>query len=124
MSKIGGPGKQFWSDGRNWPLPPGYATPETTPLLGQWRVEISPQEARTEDVFLHLIQTGERSLARMVPSRLVRASGQAGVWFRTASDDEWEVRFADSGPVSGLISHKRGGAVLLDRELTRTVMPQ
>jgi heparin/heparan-sulfate lyase len=36
MEKIGGPGKQFWSDGKNWPLPaelPSNCPPENWPLL-------------------------------------------------------------------------------------------
>jgi heparin/heparan-sulfate lyase len=123
LEKIGGPGKQFWSDGRNWPLPRGWRAPDTEPLLGQWRVEVSPGQAQAGDVFLHIIQVGNRSLARMVPARLVRRNGQAGVSF-SYKGSEWEVLFATDGPVSGRIALKRGGGALVDRELTRAVMPQ
>ena len=122
--KIGGPGKQFWSDGRNWPLPSGYRTPDTTALLGQWRVEISPAAAQTDDYFLHLIQVGTRSLQRMVTSRLIRSSGMAGVHFQTGDGEEWEVSFAESGPVGGHIRYKLRGALVLDRDLIRSVMAQ
>ncbi len=124
MSKVGGPGKQFWSDGRNWSLPAGYRTPETTPLLGQWRVEISPRQISAADTFLHLIQTGDRSLERMVPSQLIQQGGQQGVRFQIAAGDEWEVRFESSGAIGGHIAHRRNNALVLDRELTRAVMPQ
>lgn len=65
IEKIGGPGKQFWSDGCNWPLPdelPSNCPPADWPLVGQWRVEVKPGSARTEDMFLHMIQVGDLNL--------------------------------------------------------------
>ena len=70
---IGGEGKQFWSDGKNWAIPeykkedPMYkryrGTPRNNhPLVGQWRVEISPKKAAKADNFLHIIQVGDESL--------------------------------------------------------------
>jgi heparin/heparan-sulfate lyase len=123
LEKIGGPGKQFWSDGRNWPLPKGWRVRDTEPLLGQWRVEVSPATPAADDVFLHVIQVGDRSLARMVPTRLIRRKGQAGVRLES-NGIEWEVLFATDGPVGGHMKLTRGGRVQVDRELTRQVMPQ
>ncbi len=65
LEKVGGPGKQFWSDGLNWPLPAdkGSNVPdEDWPYLGQWRVEVKPGAARTDDLFLHMIQVGDQTL--------------------------------------------------------------
>ena len=70
---VGGEGKQFWSDGKNWPIPeykkddPMFKrfrnTPRNNhPLVGQWRVEVSPKKAATNDHFLHIIQVGDESL--------------------------------------------------------------
>ena len=66
---IGGDGKQFWSDGRNWPIPepPAYKKKQSTPLnqnplFGQWRVEVSPSKAAEKDFFLHILQVGDESL--------------------------------------------------------------
>lgn len=70
---IGGEGKQFWSDGKNWAIPeykqgdPMYKRSRNTPsnnhpLVGQWRVEVSPKKAATNDHFLHIIQVGDESL--------------------------------------------------------------
>jgi heparin/heparan-sulfate lyase len=120
---IGGPGRQFWSDGRNWPLPPGYRTPDTTPLLGQWRVEVSPREGREEDLFLHLIETGDAAAIRMALSRLVRRGDRIGVQFRVG-EDRWEVIFDTADAVGGHVSLRRGGKLQLDRELVRKVAPQ
>jgi hypothetical protein len=123
MTKIGGPGKQFWTNGRNWPLPKGYRTPDTHPLLGQWRVEVSPGKEQTDDVFLHLIQTGDATLESMVDSKLVRNEGQVGVRFQYRRDD-WEILFGTRGEASGHITLRRDGAVKVSRDLTREVMPQ
>ncbi len=70
---IGGEGKQFWSDGKNWAIPeykkddPVYKRYKNTarnnnPLVGQWRVEVSPKKAAKADNFLHIIQVGDESL--------------------------------------------------------------
>lgn len=123
LAVIGGPGRQFWSGGRNWPLPKGYRTPDTTPLLGQWRVEVSPREERADDLFLHLIQVGDSGLERMVRSRLAQKGSQVGVRFQSGNDT-WEVLFGTEGEASGHISLKRGGRVKVDRELTRSVTAQ
>lgn len=124
VGKIGGPGKQFWSDGRNWPLPAAWRSPDTTALLGQWRVEISPGAPRARDNFLHLIQVGDRdSLQAMVASELVREPGYSGVKFKDG-ERSWQVLFADSGEAAGKIRLEEQGRVVLERELTRTVQPQ
>lgn len=73
IERIGGEGKQFWSDGQNWPIPvyqpkdPMYRRSRniplnTHPLVGQWRVEVSPKKAATNDQFLHIIQVGGENL--------------------------------------------------------------
>ena len=70
---VGGEGKQFWSDGKNWAIPeykqndPMYKRTRNIPqnnhpLVGQWRVEVSPKKAATNDHFLHIIQVGDESL--------------------------------------------------------------
>ena len=70
---VGGEGKQFWSDGKNWAIPefkkddPLYKRNRNTPrnnhpLVGQWRVEVSPKKSATSDHFLHIVQVGDESL--------------------------------------------------------------
>lgn len=123
IGKIGGPGKQFWSDGRNWPIPPDWPVDPNTPLLGQWRVEVSPRTPAREDFFLHFIHVGDARLARMAPSRLLRDETHAGVRFETPAG-AWEVWFATAGPPSGRIRLERGGREVLHRPLARDVAPQ
>lgn len=49
IEKIGGPGKEYWVDGKNW----GTVTQEDA---GQWRVELTPKKASRSDQFLNVIQ--------------------------------------------------------------------
>jgi hypothetical protein len=123
LTKIGGPGKQFWADGRNWPLPEGYRIPDTNELLGQWRMEVSPGEARSEDLFLHLIQVGDLSLSAMAPADLIREDGRVGVSFRFG-ENETRVLFAAEGKAAGHIRITSAGRILVDKALTESVQPQ
>lgn len=55
LTKIGGPGKQFWVDGKNYSAlnsTKGYE-------YGNWRVELSPKNASEHDYFLNVLQVSE-----------------------------------------------------------------
>ena len=93
LEKIGGPGKQFWSDGRNWPLPVltpddyGYASrannpTDDWPLVGQWRVEVHPGKPERYDYFMHIIQVGDESLKALPKTRTFDNREEIGVKFR------------------------------------------
>lgn len=49
IEKIGGPGKEYWADGKNW----GSVTQEDA---GCWRIELSPVKSSLPDNFLNVIQ--------------------------------------------------------------------
>ncbi|MBM4017995.1 MAG: hypothetical protein FJ288_06635 [Planctomycetes bacterium] len=77
-----------------------------TPLAHKWRVEVLPPEPRTEDLFLHVLQTDEPQ-----PVALVRSGGAVGAKVGGA-----EVLF--SGPVGGTLAV--GGRALPLRAAVRT----
>ena len=90
LTKIGGSGKDFWSDGRNWPLPKltpqeyGYnmnLPPDNHPQLGHWRMEVSPQTASKEDLFMHIIQVGDKNLSDLPDTETFETATQIGVKF-------------------------------------------
>ncbi|MBI3945046.1 MAG: HEAT repeat domain-containing protein, partial [Armatimonadetes bacterium] len=132
LEKIGGPGKEFWSDGRNWPIPPdsaylgsigmepGGEVPES---IGRWRVEVKPGAARTDDLFLHLIQTADQTVEKMVESR-VRDRGDRVELVFTANGRTYALALNKTGAVGGRLRITEGGTVLADRDLTQEVMPQ
>ena len=47
---VGGPGKEFWVEGKNWP--PEKPVRNDT---GRWRLEVSPKKPARRDYFLHLL---------------------------------------------------------------------
>ncbi len=123
LEKVGGPGRQFWNGGRNWPLPAEFRAPDTTRLLGQWRVEVRPGSAREQELFLHLLQVGDQGLAEMVESRTVRQDGLAGVRFSYQGKD-YELLFAVRGAPSGHLTIREGNRLVVNAELATEVQPQ
>ena len=79
LQKVGGPGKEFSAAGKNWELVDRGLTPENKAMMGQWRVEVSPGAARQEDLFLHVIQVGDRQLEQMDDMELVEEGTRRGV---------------------------------------------
>lgn len=66
IEKVGGPGKEFWVFGKNFP---NAATTRPDPCneRGAWRVELSPKDAAQEDCFLNVIQMSDRSTKKLLP---------------------------------------------------------
>lgn len=52
---VGGPGKEFWVFGTNYPNEPAQGKDEANER-GAWRVEISPKKAVAEDYYLNVMQ--------------------------------------------------------------------
>jgi heparin/heparan-sulfate lyase len=133
LVKIGGPGKQFWSDGRNWPLP--ELTPEdwnyqsmgwldnNHALFGQWRVEVSPVTPAMDDVFLHFLQAGDTSLQSMDPSTLIRTEAGVGIRF-SHGRKECEVVFSLQDEAAGRILITENGQKVLEENLTASIKHQ
>ena len=94
LEKIGGPGRQFWSDGRNWPLPNDVSDGISAdwPLLGPWRMEVKPGAERKEDVFMHIVQVGDESLTSLPVTRTFETSSQKGVEFEY-DGKSWRIAF-------------------------------
>ena len=56
---VGGPGKEFFASGRNWPLEPDM----NFKYAGNWRLEVTPAAAGTETRFLHVLQAADTGVA-------------------------------------------------------------
>jgi heparin/heparan-sulfate lyase len=131
LTKVGGPGKEFWANGKNWELNEEVLKRDAQQrektgkgmLWGHWRVEVSPGAARTEDVFLHVIQVGDQSLPEMVATEAIEEAGQVGVRFAYAGR-RIEVRFGTTGEPSGRVRIAQEGNPLVDQELSREVQRQ
>jgi heparin/heparan-sulfate lyase len=78
VEKIGGPGKDCWVFGENYP---NAATTRPDPCneRGAWRVEVTPKTAAKEDCFLNVIQVAETSCKKMLPVQRIDADKVVGV---------------------------------------------
>jgi heparin/heparan-sulfate lyase len=54
ITAVGGPGKEFWVFGKNFPNQVKEDSAEFE--IGEWRVEVSPRETATADHFLNVMQ--------------------------------------------------------------------
>jgi len=123
LTPVGGPGKEFFAAGNNWPIVYRGLTDEHRAMMGRWRVEVTPGGARCEDVFLHVLQLGDRRLDAMDPVELVSGDGVCGVRL-TRNDQTWTVTFRTQGELGGHLRRGGGKERELDCELTNTVQPQ
>ena len=71
IEKIGGPGKEYWSDGNNW----GSVTQEDA---GCWRIELSPVNASLSDNFLNVIQAmdADKNVGKQSIGKVFSESGE------------------------------------------------
>jgi len=60
LTKVGGPGKEFWVFGQNFPseVPPRHDPDDYE--LGAWRVELSPAKESETDCFLNVMEITDR----------------------------------------------------------------
>jgi len=132
LEKTGGPGKEFWADGRNWPIPahsPYFRNlgiqdaSDVAENMGRWRVEVKPGAARSEDVFLHLIQVSDQSVTKMADSRVSETGEQIELTF-TTGERTYTVALNKTGDVGGRLRITEDEKALFDQELTREVQPQ
>ncbi|HOX03807.1 MAG TPA: heparinase II/III family protein [Candidatus Paceibacterota bacterium] len=122
LAKVGGPGREFWAAGTNWSLQAKRLSPSERAMMGQWRVEITPGQARKDDLFLHVIQVGRQDLAAMSPVTRVERDGRIGARIEIGADT-WQVMFNPTGALGGHIA-RIGPRENLDRQLTDRVQRQ
>ena len=69
VEKVGGPGKEFWVFGENYP---NAATTRPDPCneRGEWRVEVTPKSASKEDCFLNVMQVMDNSVKPLFVQRI------------------------------------------------------
>lgn len=77
LRKVGGPGQEFMSGGRNWPATPVVATPMGGTEAGAWRVEIGDHSGAAATRFLNVYQVMDAD-ARSGPVRAVKGRGLIG----------------------------------------------
>ena len=120
IEAIGGPGKEFWVDGKNYP-PKG-----SDPEQGAWRVEVT-QRGATRYEFLHLLYAAAASVAEVPPAEVettedsfVLTLPSAGRSVTVRLSRRWE----PGDPVAGHVTVTREGKAVIDRDLTQRIAPE
>lgn len=117
VTLVGGPGKEFWVDGRNYP-PHSHKDPEA----GAWRMEVCPPTAEKFDVFLHLLHASAGG--GPLPTRIAAIrQGDRLVTRFSLGPEQVEVRFNATGAPGGRVTIRRGGKTAVDRPLPESVVP-
>lgn len=118
IAKVGGPGKEFFLDGKNYPIV--NKSKEVEP--GAWRVEVVPGKPQKEDVFLHYLYVTSANVAA-APEATLKDSGDRSVVRLNSGGRTIEVSFNKTGPTGGRVKIA-GAGVSVDRPLTSNVEPQ
>lgn len=114
---VGGPGNEFRTNGRNWPLTDSGRAADRPDWPGRYRLEVKAPVPANRTNFLHLLQAAEGGTAAMVPARLRQSGTQDGVEFTAADGSECLVLFNRDGVIGGHLSIRRDGKTVLDRPL-------
>ena len=104
ITKVGGPGKECWVEGRNWP---SLEQVEWPPEAGSWRVEISPSRPAKQDLFLHVLQAGGNEIAAPDAVSVSKRTDGVSVLVR-AQGREYEVTFSTRAASAHLRIVERG----------------
>jgi len=115
---VGGPGKEFWSDGQNYPI--SDSRKEVEP--GAWRIEVYPGASRKRDLFCHVLYVTDSGKGAAPPVEL--ADGERVRLSFADAGRSYTVSFSKDGPVGGHVKISEGARVLIDQDLTRTIQPQ
>jgi len=118
VAKIGGAGKEFFSDGQNHPLKNKANVFET----GGWRVEVFPGSPRKDDVFLHYLYVTDAA-ASSAPKATLTDSADRAVVQVVSGGRTFVVSFNKAGAVGGHVKIE-GGGISLDQDLSSKVQPQ
>jgi heparin/heparan-sulfate lyase len=73
---IGGPGKEFWVFGKNYPNKPRR---EGADESGAWRIELSPKEPRNIDYFLNVMQITDNSVSNLHNVEFIKGKEVIGI---------------------------------------------
>jgi heparin/heparan-sulfate lyase len=79
LTKVGGPGKEFWVFGQNYANDVEPKRLERSSIeTGAWRIEVSPKASAAEDLFLNVMQVTDRQSSSRWPVRGLDAGDRVG----------------------------------------------
>ena len=125
---IGGPGKEFWIDGKNYPLGKTRLAEikkrGIKPIWGNWRVELTSKKPTFKVNYLNLIQVGMADkLKKMVSSEFIHDGKRQGVKFNYGGL-EYTVLFDTVNIPGGSIKVVKNDKVIFASKLTKKIQKQ
>ena len=111
LSKVGGPGKEYWASGKNWEINPKFAAAAKAQAercgvgthFGNWRLEVTPGAPAKSDVFLHVLTAADTTRTEPVRARMVREGSRDGVIIEM-SDGPLKILFNRTGKVGASVN--------------------
>ena len=97
VTLVGGPGKEFFASGHNWPLEPDVRFQ----YAGNWRIETAQAKPEKAARFLQVLQAADTSVAKPFPAK-VRAEGEYDV----VTVNGYELKFRRTGEVGLILNGK------------------
>ncbi|NDV82141.1 heparin/heparin-sulfate lyase HepB [Bacteroides sp. 51] len=79
VEKVGGPGKEFWVFGTNYPNAALPNRPDPANERGEWRVEVSPASPAAENYFLNVMQVADNTCNQLHEAKRIDADRIVGV---------------------------------------------
>ena len=119
ITKIGGPGREYWGGQVNWDAPKKLL--DKVRYGGKWRISLSPATAEKRDYFLNVIEVGDQPLADI---RCRETGSEAEVSFVTPDQRTVTVSFSKTGRISGRIRIGKDGKSLCDEQFTERIQEQ
>ncbi len=94
---IGGPGKEYWAFGQNFANDQDPGRLERSSMeLGSWRIQVSPEGASAENLFLNVMQVTDWRSGRAFPVERVNVGPMVGCRIHGPECD-WVVLFRRDG---------------------------
>ncbi|MCL5282666.1 MAG: heparinase, partial [Planctomycetes bacterium] len=91
LTKVGGPGKEFWVFGQNYANDVDPKRLERSSIeTGAWRIEVAPKAVAAEDLFLNVMQVTDCQSLVSWPVRVIEAGARVGCLLE-GPDDAWTI---------------------------------
>lgn len=119
ISKIGGPGKEYYGTSVNWDAPKKLM--DKIKYGGKWRISLSPAKPAARDYFLNVMDVGDHALTDI---RCEETASEAKVIFTTPDRRLVTVCFGKTGRLSGSIRIEKEGRILCEEKLTDRIQKQ
>jgi len=120
----GGPGKEFFASGRNWPVvePEREDWDRTFGLTGKWRLEVSDPEPAAANRFLHFLEATLPDETEPLTVESFSGETTDGIQFRDRDGTEWRLEFNRTGEIGlHLIQKNSDGKIIFSGALPNEI---